>query len=151
MKNGPALPVSISLRWPPTLAALWAPTGVTSLFPAKREVKREARKAWQAWQGNQTSWRSLARSLVGAGGTWRRAGPQIRIPIKTERYPTRNDFDPILLFLEIFWLPSEIKRRLVAMRGGGAARSHAALHSRPGVAPCGPKWTGQLEFSHEGG
>ena len=37
--------MSISLRWPPTLAALWVPTGITSLFPAKREVKREARKS----------------------------------------------------------------------------------------------------------
>ena len=31
----------------------------TSLFPAKREVKREASKHWQAWPGNQTSSRSL--------------------------------------------------------------------------------------------
>ena len=29
--------------------------GGTSLFPAKREVKREVGKAWQAWPGNQTS------------------------------------------------------------------------------------------------
>ena len=39
----------------PTLAMLWPPAGVTSLFPAKREVKREVGKAWQAWPGNQTS------------------------------------------------------------------------------------------------
>ena len=36
----------------------------TSLFPAKREAKREATKAWQAWPGNQTSSRCLVRSLV---------------------------------------------------------------------------------------
>ena len=35
-----------------------------SLFPAKREVKRELSKAWQAWPGNQTSSRCLVRSLV---------------------------------------------------------------------------------------
>ena len=37
---------------------------VTSLFPAKREVKKEVAKARQAWAGNQTSSRSLVRSLV---------------------------------------------------------------------------------------
>ena len=42
-----------------------APTWGTSLFPAKREAKREATKAWQAWPRNQTSWRCLVRSLVG--------------------------------------------------------------------------------------
>ena len=30
-------------------------SGATSLFPAKREVKREVGKACQAWPGNQTS------------------------------------------------------------------------------------------------
>ena len=30
-------------------------SGATSLFPARREVKREVGKAWQAWPGNQTS------------------------------------------------------------------------------------------------
>ena len=39
-----------------------------SLFPAKREVKRELSKAWQAWPGNQTSSRCLVRSLVLLGG-----------------------------------------------------------------------------------
>ena len=29
--------------------------GGASFFPAKREVKREVGKAWQAWPGNQTS------------------------------------------------------------------------------------------------
>ncbi len=42
--------------------------GTTSLFPAKREVKREASKAWQAWPGNQTSSGSLVRSLVCLAG-----------------------------------------------------------------------------------
>ena len=37
------------------LATLSLPMGATSLFPAKREVKREVGKAWQAWPGNQTS------------------------------------------------------------------------------------------------
>ena len=41
-----------------------APTWGTSLFPAKREVKREVLKVWLAWPGNQTSWKSLVRSLV---------------------------------------------------------------------------------------
>ena len=44
------------------------PVGATSLFPAKREVKREATKAWQAWPENQTSPRSLVRSLVCLAG-----------------------------------------------------------------------------------
>ena len=44
------------------------PVGATSLFPAKREVKREVAKAWQAWPGNQTSPRSLVRSLVCVAG-----------------------------------------------------------------------------------
>ena len=39
-----------------------------SLFPAKREVKRELSKAWQAWLGNQTSSRCLVRSLVCLAG-----------------------------------------------------------------------------------
>ena len=30
-------------------------SGATSLFPAKREVKREVGKACRAWPGNQTS------------------------------------------------------------------------------------------------
>ena len=38
--------------------------GGTSLFPAKREVKREVAKAWQAWPRNQTSCRCLVRCLV---------------------------------------------------------------------------------------
>ena len=38
-----------------SLAALSVPTGDTSLFPAKREVKREVGHAWQAWPGTQTS------------------------------------------------------------------------------------------------
>ncbi len=38
--------------------------GASSPFPAKRELKRELAKAWQAWTGNQTSCRSLVRSLV---------------------------------------------------------------------------------------
>ena len=42
--------------------------GATSLIPAKREVKREATKAWQAWPGNQTSSRCLVRSLVSLAG-----------------------------------------------------------------------------------
>ena len=42
--------------------------GGTSLFPAKREVKREVSKALQAWPGNQTSPRGLVRSLVCVGG-----------------------------------------------------------------------------------
>ncbi len=54
--------------------------------PAKREVKREASKRWQAWPGNQTSSRSLVRSLVwtvgrGRGPPWRvvlAAPPEIR-------------------------------------------------------------------------
>ena len=41
--------------------------GATSLLPAKREVKREVGKAWQAWPGKQTSWKSLVRSLFGRG------------------------------------------------------------------------------------
>ena len=45
-----------------------APTWGTSLFPAKREAKREATKAWQAWPGNQTSSRCLVRSLVSLAG-----------------------------------------------------------------------------------
>ncbi len=64
----------------PTLAILWPPAGVTSLFPAKREVKREVCKAWQAWPGNQTSSKCLVRSLVGAGGAWSGPGPQNQDP-----------------------------------------------------------------------
>ena len=37
-------------------------------FPATREAKREATKAWQAWPGNQTSPRCLVRSLVSLAG-----------------------------------------------------------------------------------
>ena len=44
------------------------PNGGASLFPAKREAKREATKAWQAWPGNQTSSRCLVRSLVSLAG-----------------------------------------------------------------------------------
>ena len=44
------------------------PKGGTSLFPAKREVKREVAKAWQAWPRNQTSCRCLVRSLVSLAG-----------------------------------------------------------------------------------
>ena len=53
----------------------------TSLFPAKREVKREVRKAWQAWPGNQTLTRSLVRSLVGAGG---RGGVGVAASVKNQ-------------------------------------------------------------------
>ena len=48
--------------------ALSPPMWTTSLFPAIREVKREVAKAWQAWPRNQTSPRSLVRSLVCLGG-----------------------------------------------------------------------------------
>ena len=49
-------------------APLPHPRGGTSLFPAKREVKREVAKAWQAWPRNQTSCRCLVRSLVSLAG-----------------------------------------------------------------------------------
>ncbi len=49
-------------------APLPHPRGGTSLFPAKREVKREVPKAWQAWPRNQTSSRCLVISLVCLGG-----------------------------------------------------------------------------------
>ena len=52
-------------------ASIQGPTPATqgaSLFPAKREAKREATKAWQAWPGNQTSSRCLVRSLVSLAG-----------------------------------------------------------------------------------
>ncbi len=48
------------------------PFGAASLYPAKREAKREASKRWQAWAGNQTSSRSLVGSLVRAAA--RRGG-----------------------------------------------------------------------------
>ena len=54
-----------------------------SLFPANREAKREATKAWQAWPGNQTSSRSLVRSLVwpaGRGGGREAAQSDLRPP-----------------------------------------------------------------------
>ena len=55
------------------------PARVASLSPAKREAKREATKAWQAWPGNQTSSRCLVRSLVclvRGGGT--RPAPMVQ-------------------------------------------------------------------------
>ena len=58
--------------------------GAASLFPAKREVKREVSKAWQAWPGNQTSGGSLVRSLVCAaarGGGLRRPRPPQSEPL----------------------------------------------------------------------
>ena len=62
LKQRPRRPVLCVLR------RSLPPVGGTSLFPAKREVKREARKAWQAWPGNQTPPRSLVRSLVCLAG-----------------------------------------------------------------------------------
>ena len=57
MKNGPAaLALAGASRRPRREG--------TSLFPAKIEVKREVDKAWQAWPGNQTSYKGLVRSLV---------------------------------------------------------------------------------------
>ena len=63
-QNGPSSPASFSLA----RAAFWPLAGGTSLFPAKREVKREVAKAWQAWPRNQTSCRCLVRSLVSLAG-----------------------------------------------------------------------------------
>ena len=77
--------------------------GGTSLFPAKREAKREATKAWQAWPGNQTSSRCLVRSLVSAAGGYSGPGFEIRVPLETKWYPTRKSSGPILPFLEVFW------------------------------------------------
>ena len=75
---------------------------VTSLFPAKREVKREVRKAWQAWPGNQTLTRSLVRSLVGAGGRGGVGGGGERqksgLPFGSKASPNRILIDPILPF-----------------------------------------------------
>ena len=94
-----------------SLAALSPPTGGTSLFPAKREVKREVGKAWQAWPGNQTSWKSLVRSLVGRGWGKCSEGRQIRIPLGSQMLPTRIHFGPILPFLDVFGHPGWTKRR----------------------------------------
>ena len=106
----------------PTPAMLWAPAGVTSLFPAKREVKREVSKAWQAWPGNQTSCKGLVGSLVGAGGAWSGPGPQIRIPLETKRYPTRNVSGPILPFLDVFAARQLIKKEALPRAGGPCSR-----------------------------
>ena len=78
-QNGPPSPASFSLA----RAAFWPLAGATSLFPAKREVKREVAKVWLAWPGNQTSSRSLVRSLVwpaGRGGGREAARGDLRPP-----------------------------------------------------------------------
>ena len=78
-QNGPSSPASFSLA----RAAFWPLAGATSLFPAKREVKREVAKVWLAWPGNQTSSRSLVRSLVwpaGRGGGREAARGDLRPP-----------------------------------------------------------------------
>ena len=78
-ENGPPSPASFSLA----RAAFWPLAGGTSLFPAKREVKREVAKVWLAWPGNQTSSRSLVRSLVwpaGRGGGREAARGDLRPP-----------------------------------------------------------------------
>ena len=94
MKNGPAAPALASASRRPHREG-------TSLFPAKREAKREATKAWQAWPGNQTSSRCLVRSLVSAAGGYSGPGFEIRAPFETKWYPTRKSSGAILLFLEV--------------------------------------------------
>ena len=122
MKNGPAaLALAGASRRPRREG--------TSLFPAKREVKREVDKAWQAWPGNQTSSRCLVRSLVGRGGAHYGPGPQIRISLETKLDPTRSFSDPILPFLEVFLSGRSASRE--APLGGG----HCSPKPPPALQP----------------
>ena len=121
------------------------PTQGASLFPAKREAKREATKAWQAWPGNQTSSRCLVRSLVSAAGGYSGPGFEIRVSLDTKWYPTRKSSGPILPFLEVFWA------QILKKKKGGA---RDAARSQPAWWPggtFGPERRGRLDFLLEGG
>ena len=92
-------------------------------FPAKREAKREATKAWQAWPGNQTSSRCLVRSLVSAAGGYAGPGFEIRVPLETKWCPKGMPSDPIPPFLEVLGPDREEQ---IAWAPRGVARSHRA-------------------------
>ena len=85
-------------------------SGATSLFPAKREVKREVGKAWQAWPGNQTSWKSLVRSLVGRGWAKCSEGRRIRTLLAENCFLHESVLAPFPLF-RCFGPPARRKRR----------------------------------------
>ena len=63
-EKAPSLTCEHFIAAAPAFTTLWPPKWITSLFPAKGEVKREVLKVWLAWPGNQTSLKSLVRSLV---------------------------------------------------------------------------------------
>ena len=118
----PGLPFHAQLLWHSSVARS-PPIGGTSLFPAKREAKREATKAWQAWPGNQTSSRCLVRSLVSAAGGYGGPGFEIRVPLETKWCPKGMPSGPILPFLEVLGPDREEQ---IAWAPRGVARPHRA-------------------------
>ena len=109
------------------------PARVASLFPVKREAKREVAKAWQAWPRNQTSSRSLVRSLVWVGRPWwgsttapiKNQGPNL----KRNVVHTESKLAPFSSFRRFGGPPIKMKDGLRRGRATG-----------PYVAIRGPSW-----------
>ena len=134
------------------------PVRVASLSPAKREVKREATKAWQAWPRNQTSSRCLVRSLVwGAPSPGRPNGMSAAMPSCGPTHPPPPGGEALTLGNdsrgrtsgECGWAPS---RAQVGARGRHTVlEGSAPAGGGRGEHPKGSAHMGHFPFPREKG